>query len=190
MSFPLDIKRKYPGYAHYILEIGSGWGEFAIALAKKQPDHLILALEKKKKRVLRAEKRQKSESIQNIKWMILDVSWFFDGVFGQDSFERVIINFPDPWPKKRHRKHRLMNEGLVKSLTRITSKKAMLEFASDSWSYMEESLRTLENSASWKNKNGRGVVLKEVPGRIESFYEILQKKDGKNAYYLEFEKIG
>ena len=187
--FPIKIKHQYPEYKSYILEIGSGWGEFTIALAERDHNQFIFALEKKKKRVLKAEKFQRKAFLQNIRWMVLDVVWFFDDIFSANSFDKIIINFPDPWPKNKHKKHRLMNKKLVHSLSFITGDQAIIEFASDSWSYIEDSVLHLENSPHWKNKHGRGVVLREMPGRISSFYESLQKKDGNTIYYLEYEKI-
>ncbi len=188
-SFPIDIRSEYPGYINYILEIGSGWGEFAVYLAKKSSDNIIFALEKKKKRVISAEKSQKKESLQNIRWMIIDINWFFDEIFYRDSFDKIIINFPDPWPKKKHHKHRFMNEALVKSLNFITKKGAIFEFVSDSWSYIEESISFLEKSEYWDNKYGKGVVLREIGERMCTFYEKIQKENGRNIYYLQYKKV-
>ena len=189
ISFPIDIRSQYPGYLNYILEIGSGWGEFAIYLAKKSSDNIIFALEKKKKRVINAEKSQKKESLQNIRWMIIDINWFFDKIFYRDSFDQIIINFPDPWPKKKHHKHRFMNEALVRSLNFITKKGALFEFVSDSWSYIEEAISFLEKSEYWSNKYGEGVVLREITERMCTFYEKIQKKNGQNIYYLQYKKV-
>ncbi len=186
--FPINLRDQYPGYDSYTLEIGSGWGEFTVALAKKDQRQFIFALEKKKKRVLRSEKFQRREFLHNIRWMVVDVIWFFDEIFLAHSFDKIIINFPDPWPKNKHKKHRLMDENFIHSLRYVTREEAVIGFASDSWSYIEDSVLHLESSARWANKHGKGVVLREVPGRIPSFYEKLQKKDGRNIYYLEYEK--
>jgi len=180
--------QKQKKYNHFILEIGSGWGEFTLENAKLHPKSFILALEKKKHRIIHCIKEQKKQNLNNINWMIVDVTWFFKNLFKEKSFDRIIMNFPDPWPKTRHQKHRFMSEEMIDTLSRISKKNAILEFATDYWPYMEETFFMLENSDSWKNIHGKGLLLSKVKNRPVSHFESLKKSEGENIYHLQMIK--
>ncbi len=187
-EMPYDLSRMYPQYPKRHLEIGSGWGEFTLQRAAQAPTELFIALEKKRKRVLRCVKRQQQQGLENIRWMVLDVSWFFQGVFTPGTFHSITINFPDPWPKLRHQKHRFMSQELLNTLTEISHCGALLEFATDFYPYLEEVLLLLEHNRFWRNVHGPGVILPEIAGRPRSYFEELKRSEGAPVYFLQFVK--
>ncbi|MDH5718393.1 MAG: methyltransferase domain-containing protein [Spirochaetia bacterium] len=189
VNFPLDIRSQYSEYKSYILELGSGWGEFTREIAKQNPNSLIIALEKKKKRVVRCVKWQKKENIENIRWMIVDITWFFKEIFNKNSFDKIIINFPDPWPKKRHHKKRFMTDDFIEILFTISKKDTLLEFATDFWPYMQDALYSLELSGKWKNIHGKGILLNDIPDRPKSYFEKLKLEEGENTYFLQMKRV-
>lgn len=187
--FPLNIRKKFAQYSGYILEIGSGWGEFTLQTAQKHPDFFIIALEMKKKRILHSIQRQKELGISNIRWMILNVNWFFSEIFQIGSFDKIIINFPDPWPKKKHHKHRFMGKDFIQILYQLLSDRGELEFATDHWHYMESVLKMFkEEDKFWENKNGNMVVKTKIENRPKSFFEYTMEEEGKTSYFLEMRK--
>ncbi|MDH5720437.1 MAG: methyltransferase domain-containing protein [Spirochaetia bacterium] len=188
-NFPYFLKKNFNQYNGFILEIGSGWGEFTLELAKQNRDSLIIALEKKKKRIIRSIKNQKKENIENIRWMLLDVSWYFEDIFAENSFDHIIINFPDPWPKKKHHKHRILTENFLNSITNISKNGTLFEFASDYWPYIYDALFVIENSKYWQNINGKGVLLNNIKDRPESYFQKLKTEEGENTYFLQAEKL-
>ena len=186
--FPLDAKQLYPGYASYSLELGSGWGEFALELSQKNPDSLYIALDKKKYRIKKSLKEQTQKKIPNLRWMVCNLEWIFNGLFEKESFDNIFINFPDPWPKSRHQKHRFVGPELIDELTCITKPGGSLEFATDSWSYIQDVLPVFESSVHWKNMHGKGVILPSLPGRPVSFFENLKRSEKENIYIIQLEK--
>jgi len=188
-NFPLQMTKDYTDFSKFTLEIGSGWGEFTREYAKLNPDQMIIALEKKKKRVVRSARNQKNEEIKNIRWMVCDIEWYFESIFQKESFNKVVINFPDPWPKTRHTKHRFFTKSFLNELLRITKTNAEIEFATDYWPYMESVCDLLENSGDWKNRSGAKVVLTEIPKRPVSFFERVKRMEGENIYFVNFSRI-
>ena len=120
--------------------------------------------------------------------MIIDINWFFKEIFPANSFDRIIINFPDPWPKNRHHKHRCINKKSLNIISDICRERAALEFVTDHWGYLEETLYLLEEHSEWQNPNGRGIVLEDAGERPISFFEEALRKEGKKIYYLYFIK--
>lgn len=186
--FPIDPASRYPGYEGYWLEIGSGWGEFTRESALQNPHAFTVALEKKKKRVRRSIKKQEAMGIENIGWMVIDIHWVFENIFSPSSFDRVTMNFPDPWPKKKHTKNRFFSDSFLLELTSIMKPGALLQFATDYWPYLEAAASTLESQPSWKNCHGAGVILEKIAGRPESYFERLKKDEGENTYFVEFQR--
>lgn len=190
-TFPLNPIELFPSYSSYFLEIGSGWGEFTIESAKRNPETMILAVEMKKKRILHSIKMQKEAELSNIRWMILNVDWFFEELFCEKIFQKIIINFPDPWPKKRHQKHRFMSETFIDDLFKIIVPGGMLEFATDHWSYMESVLKTFDiKRDEWENVNGRMVVKTKIANRPVSFFQKTMQDMKKTPYFLEIKRKG
>ena len=186
--FPLTLNENYSKYTKFSLEIGSGWGEFTLANALKSPDIFTIALEKKKTRVLRSAKNQSKKDIENIRWMIIDIDWYFEGVFLAKQFDTIIINFPDPWPKVRHHKHRFIKPDMVKELARITKPGGILEYATDYWPYMESGLTLLESSEYWENIFFPLSVRPLIPGRPVSFFQRIKKEEGENVYFASLKR--
>lgn len=178
----------YPHYSCYVLEIGSGWGEFTLQSAKQNPQNFYIALEKKKKRVLRCLAKQENKQVNNIRWMVMDIDWFFSGLFSANSFDKIVINFPDPWPKKRHHKHRFFQENFLQVLNSISKPNALLEFATDYYHYMEQTVQLLEQTSVWKNQHGKGIVLTQIENRPQSYFEQLKKAEGENVYFVQYRK--
>ena len=187
-QFPLNLKEEFPNYSKYVLEIGSGWGEFTIDYAFHNKDSLVIALEKKKKRIIHCSKLQESAKITNIRWFNLNIDWFLEDIFTKQSFDKVIINFPDPWPKKRHHKHRFVSTKFLTTISNFTKEGSIFEFATDYWEYLQEVLFLFENTPLWYNINGKGIVLPNIPNRKKSYFEILTTKEGKHTYFLQFQR--
>ncbi len=189
-ALPIAPDTHYPGYAKYILEIGSGWGEFTNDLATEHPDWFLVALEKKKKRVRYSIAEQTERGISNIRWVIINVDWFFKELFTPESFDTIIINFPDPWPKKRHHKHRFMGESFIQILYGLLKNNGELEFATDHREYMDNVLDIFDGMPQeWENIHGKKVVKSRIENRPVSYFENEQKNKGLDVYFLQVKKL-
>ncbi|MFO1526868.1 MAG: methyltransferase domain-containing protein [Turneriella sp.] len=183
---PYDIRHDFPGYKKYALEIGCGWGEFTRATAAAEPQTFFVAIEKKLARVIASGREQQTSGIGNIRYLVLDVTWFFDGIFAAQSFDSITINFPDPWPKARHHKHRFVSDALAAELRRIAAPGATLTFATDDYVYTREAMQVFESSAAWKNRNGSFMALDHIDGRAVSYFEQVHRAEGAPIYFLEY----
>lgn len=192
-SFPLSLRSSFPQYQSFVLEMGCGWGEFAIKYGQSRPSELYLALDKKKYRIKKSitevlklrQIKKEAQLLGNLKWMLGNFEWFFEGLFEGGTFNKIIINFPDPWPKQRHQKHRFLRTDIIRELARISVKEASLEFATDNWSYMEKALVDFNEEGSWINQNGKNVILPVIPGRPQSFFELEKRSEKENIYFIQ-----
>ncbi|AFM10869.1 tRNA (guanine(46)-N(7))-methyltransferase TrmB [Turneriella parva] len=187
--FPLNVRHAFAGFDRFALEIGCGWGEFTRALAVQAPETMHIAVEKKLARVITSGKDQKRAGIANIRYLVLDVAWFFAGVFDTSQFDSITINFPDPWPKARHHKHRFISSDFVGELVRIAAERGRITFATDNYAYSREAMQAFEGEPRLKNIHGAYLAVSDIAGRPRSFFETLHRNEGALIYFLEYEKL-
>lgn len=89
------------------VEIGCGSGGYLLALSQCFPEHRFLGLELRYKRLVLAAKKLKKFACHNV-LLLQDKGEYLDEYFGEQSIDKIYVNFPDPWPKKAHRKKRLL----------------------------------------------------------------------------------
>ncbi|HVI31686.1 tRNA (guanosine(46)-N7)-methyltransferase TrmB [Phenylobacterium sp.] len=156
---PFDPRALMPEAREVWLEIGFGGGEHMAAQAAKHPDVLILGAEPFQNGVASALRHIDEQGLKNVRVKDGDarelLSHLPDG-----SLERVFILFPDPWPKARHHKRRLVQADVAAELARVLKPGGRLRFASDWADYVDWSLErltanpafrwTAERAAGWR----------------------------------------
>jgi tRNA (guanine-N7-)-methyltransferase len=95
--------------APVIVEIGSGVGEATAALAAARPDLDVLAFEVWRPGVAHTLELLADAGADNVRLIGIDAVWALEHLFGPGSIEELWTFFPDPWPKKRHHKRRLVS---------------------------------------------------------------------------------
>jgi tRNA (guanine-N7-)-methyltransferase len=183
---PLDLALVFGNGNECLLEIGFGDGDFLIETALKNPGKNYLGLEIKKRRFNKAVRNSTRAKAANIKFIHLDAEIAIEELFLPESISTVYINFPDPWPKDRHRKYRVINRSFMKKLSGIMKSGGILEIASDHREYVLNTLEIMRKTDSFKCVYpGQGYV-HEVSGRTETSYEREFRAEGREIYYLRF----
>ena len=95
--------------APLIVEIGSGIGEATAALAAARPDHNVLAFEVWRPGVAETFLNLEKRGVSNVRMVSVDAVWSMAHLFGPESIAELWTFFPDPWPKQRHVRRRLVN---------------------------------------------------------------------------------
>jgi len=144
---PVDPAALMPEAAETWLEIGFGGGEHMAAQAGRRPDVLILGAEPFLNGVASAVRHIDEQALANVRLHDGDVRELIARL-PTASLARVFILFPDPWPKTRQQKRRLVQPDLVADLARTLRPGGRLRFASDVASYVDQALeRFLANAA-------------------------------------------
>ena len=116
-----DQRRWFGRQAPLVVEVGSGDGESVAALAATRPDHDVLALEVWRPGVAGTLRRLAAAEVGNVRLLMLDASWFLEHRLDPASLAEVWTFFPDPWPKKRHHKRRLVGTPFAETVaSRLT----------------------------------------------------------------------
>ena len=138
-----------------IIDIGSGNGENSLYLSQKFPDSLIIASEIYEDGVVNLCNQLSINKIDNVKIFKQSVLLLIDNMKSNITIDQIWILFPDPWPKKKHHKRRLINEIFLKKIHRILKTKGKIYIATDSISYLVSILYLISNSKLYKWINDR-----------------------------------
>jgi len=156
------------------LEIGFGKGENLIFQSQKKKKDIFLAIDPFISGGLKLKKKIETLKISNIFFSNLTFSQFFE-IVGDVNFKKIFILFPDPWPKKKHKKRRLINEEFVKNLDKITLKYSEILIATDDEDYSNQILN------SFSKQNFFKLLLKTSNNQIFEDYEIYRTKYFRKA---------
>lgn len=145
---PFDPRVLMPEAAEVWLEIGFGGGEHLAAQAARRPDVLMIGVEPFLNGVASALRHIDEAKLANVRIVQGDARDIVGRMPGA-SLDRVFILFPDPWPKTRHHKRRLMQPGFIADLVRATRPGARLGFATDWGDYAAWTLERMVASPDW-----------------------------------------
>lgn len=132
------------------IEIGIGNGEFIAHYASINKNENFIGFEVYKKAFSKAIKRCEKLEIKNVRLIHYDGA-FFVKLFPNNSIKNFYINFPDPWPKKRHNKRRLLKTDFLKLLTEKLVTNGHIFIATDHNDYGEEILENLKTIVCLKS---------------------------------------
>jgi len=183
---PIDLSEVFRNKKDIVLEIGFGDGDFLIEMAQRHPEKNFLGIEIKTKRFKLAVKKAEEEKNGNIKFLHMNADIAVEEIFPEDVFSRVYINFPDPWPKDRHRKHRIINFELLQKLSKTMKRNGILEIASDHKDYITHSLDVFNGITFFKSEYPPPGFIHNIPNRPYTTYEKEFRKEGREIFYLSF----
>ncbi|MCB1173592.1 MAG: tRNA (guanine-N7)-methyltransferase [Leptospiraceae bacterium] len=171
-----------------VLELGSGWGEYAGAYLKDHPDHNYIAFEIKVDRILNTLRLVRRSGAHALRMIPVNLNWYFEQILPPAAFDLVIVNFPDPWPKRRHWKHRLIQSPFPDALGSLLRPGACLQVATDYGPYARRMLSIFRQHPRFKS------LVQDPDYRRERFasaystkFERIQRAAGKRPYYMSWQ---
>ena len=163
----LNLKKKL------ILEIGIGMGENLIYLSKKNTQKNIIGVDPFMNGMVNVSDYCINNNIKNI-YLYPFVFQNFLNKFKKLRFNEIYVLFPDPWPKKRHQKRRLVNGDFLKKILKILKKNGKFIFSTDNISYFENVKTILKNTPKIKIK-----IIKRVVTIKTKYYLKAERKRNK-----------
>jgi tRNA (guanine-N7-)-methyltransferase len=140
---PLDASALFGRVAPLVLEIGSGMGETTVAIAKAQPERDFIAVEVHGPGVGALLNRIAAEKLANLRVIRHDALEVLEHSVPEGALAAIHLFFPDPWPKKRHHKRRLVQPAFAALAARKLAPGGVLHAATDWRDYAEQMLAVL-----------------------------------------------
>ena len=136
--------QEFSRYKELRLELGCGKGRFTCEQALREPEVLLLALEKVPDAMVVAMERVVEQNIPNVRFMDRDAELLGE-IFAPGEISRLYINFPDPWPKKKQFKRRLTAPEFLKRYETLLPEGGQVWFKTDNGPLFDWSVETFQN---------------------------------------------
>jgi tRNA (guanine-N7-)-methyltransferase len=180
-----DPRALKPDATEVWLEIGFGGGEHLTQQAARRPDVLLLGAEPFLNGVASALRHIAERGLTNVRVHDGDARELLAGL-PDESLDRVFILFPDPWPKTRHHKRRLIQDAVVADLARVLKPGGRLRFATDWKDYAGWTLERVLRSGRFTWSAERAADWRVAPtDHVTTRYELKALGDGPPVF-LEF----
>ena len=127
----LDLQQYFSVQQPLVLDIGFGAGDSLLSLAKQRPDLNFVGVEVYRPGIGAVMQRLHQQEINNVRLINADVVPLLEDCIATASITGVLVWFPDPWPKKRHHKRRLIRSNFLDQVQRILQPEGVLHLASD-----------------------------------------------------------
>ncbi|HEY1890963.1 MAG TPA: tRNA (guanosine(46)-N7)-methyltransferase TrmB [Steroidobacteraceae bacterium] len=185
---PLDLEAIFGRRARRVAEIGFGNGENLLALATSRPAEDFLGIEVHRPGVGRLLLQLEERALGNVRVACHDAVEVLERYLGSSSLDEILILFPDPWPKKRHHKRRLIQPSFVALLAECLRKGGALRLATDWEPYATEMLTTLSAEPGLRNIAAAGSFVPRPAERSPTRFERRGERLGHRVWDLEFSR--
>ena len=182
----LDLKGPLPGLCRLWLEIGFGAGEHLAWQAERHPGIWMLGAEPYRAGVAALLARIEERGLANVRIFDGDARALLDAL-PEASLERIFVLFPDPWPKTRHRKRRLVDGAMAARFAALLTDGGQLRLASDVGEHVRWLLAALRGcpQLAWTARRP-GDWRQRPPDWPATRYEAKARSEGRRPVFLSF----
>jgi len=144
------------------VEVGCGKGKFTAETAAANPEVLMIAVERCREAMVVAMEKAKAMELKNVFFIDMDVEKIQE-IFGDQEIDRLFINFPDPWPRKKNAKRRLTHRGFLHKYCHVVKTGGEFHFKTDNAPLFEFSVEEfaacgLQVNNLTRNLHENGIV--------------------------------
>jgi len=183
---PLALTALFGREAPCTLEIGFGNGANLVALARAHPQRNYLGVEVHRPGVGRLLLALEQEALTNVRAVCHDAVEVLERQIAPGSLAEVLILFPDPWPKKRHHKRRLIQPAFIALAERALAAGGVLRLATDWQPYALEMLAHLGAAPGLRNLAVDGGFVARPAERTPTRFELRGTRLGHEVWDLAF----
>ncbi len=185
----LDFTAMFGGNAPVEMEIGTGKGGFLLNRARAYPDRHFFGVEWANKIILYAADRMKRWGVTNVRLMRTDARHLMLNHLPADSLSLLHIYHPDPWPKKRHHKRRMIQPDFIAAATCALIPGGRMAIQTDHAEYFQQIEEVLARAS------GLELVPFDVPeagvvdGQVGTNFEIKYLREGRAIYQASVVRV-
>jgi len=187
---PMKRPASLPSGCRVEVELGCADADFSYSLAQQRPDIFVVGLEIREAVVERNRRQAKAIGVENIAFGYVNMNVDLDRVFAPDSIDCFHLLFPDPWFKPRHRKRRVVDIELCRSIERLLRPGGEFHIATDIYDLGLEAMAELEDAhgsgLSFVNVLGPWRFARENPSVAESRREFMTRRRGDRVWRMRY----
>ncbi|HET9418948.1 MAG TPA: tRNA (guanosine(46)-N7)-methyltransferase TrmB [Chthoniobacterales bacterium] len=153
----LNLEKIFGRVALLHVDLGCGDGSFLCALAELHPDENFLGIERMSGRVDKACRR--ARALENVRVLHLDTSYAVRYLFPESSVAVFYLLFPDPWPKRRHYRRRVVTSDFLDAIRAALVDEGLLKVATDQWDYFRQIMLLSDRNSRFACANTDNIDL-------------------------------
>lgn len=184
----LDVAQCFGREAPLVVEIGFGMGKSFIEMAKQDPLRNYLGIEVHPPGVGAAMLLAEEAGVSNVRIIKHDAFEVLTKCLGPESIDILQIFFPDPWPKARHHKRRLVNPEFLALVTPLLKHGGQIRMATDWQEYAEQMLECLTAAPGLTNTDANGGYIPRPEWRPLTKFEQRGERLGHGVWDLVFQR--
>lgn len=139
-----------PNGGRFLWEVGSGHGHFLTAYAAHHPEKTCIGIDLVSERVERADRKRQRAGLANLHFLRAEARLFLQALPAGARITEVFILFPDPWPKLRHHKHRVLQPEFLSQLAAHAAPRCRIYFRTDHHPYFESAAAVVRGASRWE----------------------------------------
>ena len=148
---PIDLAKLFPAEQSLEFEIGSGDGSFTLQYALAHPGTNIVALERLLGRITKLDRKGHRAGLKNLRLLRAEAAYVLEYLLPPGTLDAIHVYFPDPWPKKRHHKNRLISEPFLPLAKRLLKAEGVVYLRTDNVEYFEQMLEVFDGAVGFEH---------------------------------------
>lgn len=186
----LDYQECFGRDADTVLEIGFGMGDSLIEMARQMPEKNYIGIEVHPPGVGRLLSRIREEGIANIRVYCDDAVEVLAQCIPDQSLDALQLFFPDPWPKKRHHKRRIVQPEFAQSIRHKLKLGGQFHMATDWQPYAEHMMEVMSAAEGYQNAISEGAYADQPEWRPVTKFQRRGENLGHGVWDLLFKRVG
>jgi len=165
------------------IELGCGDASFLVEYARRYPERNFIGIERLLGRLRKLDRKGRRAGLTNLRGVRIESSYFLEYLLPPHSASAVHVYFPDPWPKKKHRKHRLINPPFAETVHRALQREGVVYLRTDDRDYFEQMTGVFDANPGFEKVETPGE-LSELLTDFEREFQTRGIKTLRAAYQL------
>jgi len=171
----INLASLFPSSEPLEVELGSGDGSFLVEYARRHPGHNFIGVERLLGRMRKLDRKGRRAGLTNLRGVRIESSYFLEYLLPPGSAVALHLYFPDPWPKRKHRRHRLINERFPLLARQALAPSGTVYLRTDDEDYFQQMVTVFEQCRDFRQVE----TPEELAGLLTDFQKDFQGRGVK-----------
>jgi tRNA (guanine-N7-)-methyltransferase len=146
----IDVAKLFSKQQPLEVELGAGDGSFIAKYPQLHPEHNFIGVERLLGRLRKIDKKGRRAGLTNLRAIRIEASYFLEYLLPEKSIVALHVYFPDPWPKRKHRKNRLINERFTELCQKVLLPGGIVYVRTDDEDYFSQMTRVFDGNPAYQ----------------------------------------
>jgi len=185
----LDFNKAFGNTNPVHLEIGSGRGEFLLQVALQTPNINFIGIDLKEKRIKTLFRKLYEGKLNNVRIAKIFLNEESIRFIPSNSIEKIYLQHPDPWPKKRHFHRRIIQHSFIDIMHKLLTKGGIIDIATDHEDYANWIVDHFSKRKDFRSIYKKGFTRESEDGHVETYFEKKKREEGFEPYFMKYRSI-